>query len=48
TTLTTLGYGDIIPQNALTRILAIIEASVGVLYLAITIARLDKLYDRRS
>ncbi|MCA9841275.1 MAG: two pore domain potassium channel family protein [Cyanobacteria bacterium HKST-UBA03] len=48
TALTTLGFGDVVPQNALTRILAVIEASIGVLYLAITIARLDKLYDRRS
>jgi hypothetical protein len=40
TTLTTLGYGDILPGNPLTRMLAVLEAAVGVLYSAILIGRL--------
>ena len=40
TTLTTLGYGDILPKNSLTRMLAVLEAAIGTLYLAILIGRL--------
>lgn len=43
-TLTTLGYGDIAPAIPLTRSLAILEASTGVLYTAMLIARLMGLY----
>ncbi len=39
-TLSTLGYGDIVPTSRLSRSLAIGEAINGQLYLAITIARL--------
>jgi len=39
-TLTTVGYGDITPVSTLARALAIGEALVGQLYLAIMIARL--------
>ncbi|MCE5327088.1 MAG: potassium channel family protein [Planctomycetaceae bacterium] len=39
-TFTTLGYGDITPAVPLTRAVAVIEATVGPLYLAIVIARL--------
>lgn len=45
-TLTTLGYGDILPVRSLARSLAVLEAIVGALYLAITIARLVSLYDK--
>ena len=39
-TLSTLGYGDIVPTSRLSRSLAIAEAISGQLYLAILIARL--------
>jgi len=40
TTLTTTGYGDIVPIDPFARSLASLEAVVGQLYLAITVARL--------
>lgn len=40
TTLSTLGYGDIVPTSRLSRSLAIAESITGQLYLAILIARL--------
>jgi hypothetical protein len=43
-TLTTLGYGDIIPRSEVVRGLAIMEAVAGQLYLAVMIARLVSLY----
>ena len=43
-TLTTLGYGDMLPLTSQARSLAILEAACGVLYLAILIARLVSLY----
>jgi voltage-gated potassium channel Kch len=43
-TLTTLGYGDIVPVTPLARILAVLEAATGVLYIAITVARLVAAY----
>jgi len=39
-TLTTLGYGDIVPTTPISRMLASIEAIVGQLYLAVLVARL--------
>ena len=39
-TLTTLGYGDIIPTNSITRMLAASEALIGQLYIAVLVARL--------
>ena len=39
-TLTTVGYGDITPAIDATRSLAILEGTIGVLYVAILIARL--------
>ncbi len=39
-TLTTLGYGDIVPVNPVARTIAMVEALTGQLYLAILIARL--------
>jgi hypothetical protein len=40
TTLTTTGYGDIVPVDPFARSLANLEAVVGPFYLAITVARL--------
>jgi hypothetical protein len=39
-TLTTLGYGDIVPLTSPARSLAVLEAVTGQLYLTVTIARL--------
>lgn len=47
-TLTTLGYGEIIPITASARSLAIIEAIVGVMYIAIIIARLVGMFIAKS
>lgn len=47
-TLTTLGYGDIVPVTPLARILAVLEAATGVLYIAITVARLVAAYQVRQ
>jgi voltage-gated potassium channel Kch len=43
-TLTTLGYGDILPVHPFARTLAMVEAYVGQLYPAILLARLVSLY----
>jgi hypothetical protein len=43
TTLTTTGYGEIIPVMAITRTLAIIEQLIGVLYPVVLIGRLVSL-----
>lgn len=49
-TLSTAGYGDILPTTMWARMLAGIEVTIGVLYVAILVARLVSLYDvqRRS
>jgi hypothetical protein len=39
-TLTTLGYGDIVPTSPISRMLASLEAITGQLYLAVLVARL--------
>ncbi|MHC4154482.1 MAG: potassium channel family protein [Planctomycetota bacterium] len=44
TTLTTLGYGDIVPVSKLAQVLANMEAIAGQVYLAIFIARLVGLH----
>ncbi len=44
TTLTTTGYGDISPQTAPARSLAMLEYVTGVLYLTILVARLVSMY----
>lgn len=46
-TLTTLGYGDIIPTHGEVRMLAALEAVTGVLYVAITVAILVSSYRRQ-
>jgi hypothetical protein len=40
TTLTTLGYGDIVPVSPIARALTNIEAITGQIYLAVLVARL--------
>jgi hypothetical protein len=44
TTLTTVGYGDIVPTSAFTRMLANVEALAGQLYLTVLVARLVSLH----
>lgn len=40
TTLTTLGYGDVAPQNSPARMLSVLEALIGQVYLVVVVARL--------
>ncbi len=47
-TLTTLGYGDVLPIHGEVRILASLEAVTGVLYVAITVAVLVSSYRQSS
>jgi hypothetical protein len=47
-TLTTLGYGDITPVSAPARSLAMVEAIVGQMYLAVLIARLVGMHISQS
>jgi len=47
-TLTTLGYGDITPNNIVVGTVTYFEALIGQLYVAITIARLVGLYSVRN
>jgi hypothetical protein len=42
-TMTTLGYGDITPHNSAAQNLAILQALIGQLYLAVILARLVSL-----
>ena len=44
TTLTTAGYGDVLPVSAWARVVANVEMVVGVLYLTVIMARLVGLY----
>lgn len=48
TSLTTVGYWDVLPVAPLARILVAMEAVAGVLYVAITIARLASAYNGRG
>jgi voltage-gated potassium channel Kch len=43
-TLTTVGYGDILPVSNAARVLAMMESTAGVFFLAVLIARLVSLY----
>jgi Ion channel len=45
-TITTLGYGDVVPTGDAARGLAILEAVGGQMYLAVLVARLVSLYGR--
>ncbi|MFH0822898.1 MAG: ion channel [Pseudomonadota bacterium] len=47
-TLTTLGYGDIVPRNHLAQMLAVIEAIVGQFYVAVVVAYLVSQYIKRG
>jgi voltage-gated potassium channel len=47
-TLTTLGYGDIVPVTPSARLVAALEATTGVLYIAITVARLVSAYQKED
>jgi hypothetical protein len=39
-----MGYGDILPVSRVARMLAITEATTGVLYMSVLIARLVGMY----
>ncbi|MBS0189823.1 MAG: potassium channel family protein [Phycisphaerales bacterium] len=43
-TLNTVGYGDIVPASRTARMLAVMESTVGVFYMALMVARLVSLY----
>ncbi len=45
-TLSTVGYGDIVPASSVARMLAMLEAMVGVFYVAMLMARLVSGYSR--
>jgi hypothetical protein len=45
-TLTTVGYGDIVPVSPVARVITALEGVTGVLYIAITVARLVAAYQR--
>lgn len=47
-TLCTVGYGDIVPVSEVARSLAMMEAAVGVFYIATVISRLVALYSSKS
>jgi hypothetical protein len=47
-TLSTIGYGDVVPLNREVRILAALEGITGVLYVAITVALLVGSYMRQN
>jgi voltage-gated potassium channel len=47
-TLTTVGYGDITPVTTYVRSFAVLEAGMGVLYVAVLVSRLVGVYKPRS
>ena len=47
-TLSTIGYGDIVPLHGEVRMLAALEGITGVLYVAITVALLVSAYKQQS
>jgi hypothetical protein len=47
-TLTTIGYGDVTPVTFQAQSLALIEGVIGVLYVAVLIARIVGIYSQRS
>jgi Ion channel len=47
-TLSTVGYGDVVPLNGEVRMLAALEAVTGVLYVAITVALLVSAYKQQG
>lgn len=46
--LTTIGFGDILPLSRVARMVAIVEATVGLFFVAILVARLVGLYSRKK
>lgn len=46
-TLTTVGYGDIVPRDPHARSLAMIEAVIGIMYPAVLISRLVGMHGRK-
>ena len=47
-TLATVGYGDIVPVAGVVRMLAAMEAIVGMFYVALLISRLVSLYPSKG
>jgi hypothetical protein len=47
-TLTTVGYGDIVPASNVARMLAMVEATTGTFFVTVLIARLVALYSREG
>ena len=47
-TLCTVGYGDIVPVSSIARMVAVMEAIVGMLYTTMLIARLVALYSSET
>ena len=47
-TLSTLGYGDIVPTAQVSRMLAMVEAMFGMFYMALLVARLVSLYSSKT
>jgi hypothetical protein len=47
-TLCTVGYGDIVPVSGIARSLAMMEAGIGVFYMAMLISRLVTLYSSKE
>jgi hypothetical protein len=47
-TLSTIGYGDVVPLDGEVRMLAALEGITGVLYVAITVALLVNAYREQS
>jgi hypothetical protein len=47
-TLTTMGYGDVVPVSRPARMIAALEAVTGVFYVAITVARLVAAYEKKD
>ena len=43
-TLTTIGYGDVVPLSRVARTLAVMEAITGLFYMAVLISRLVAVY----
>ncbi|PRY26471.1 ion channel [Aliiruegeria haliotis] len=46
-TLTSLGYGDILPVSGIARVLAALEAVIGVLYLAVMVGSIVGSFERK-
>jgi len=47
-TLSTVGYGDIVPVSSVARMLAILEAIVGMFYMTVLVARLVAMYSTET